>query len=150
MLENQREKGISHKHTHAYPFLSSPFLSNTMQFTLSILPSSVDEAVVFSTTLLGFLLYWLPLIVCTVGYIARTYNNYQKDLKARAAWVEHPTEKYYTPTDTVGTLIGRGIVSIIPVANLIAAVFDVAPRLLGNFFKMLGDIFDQPLVPKLK
>lgn len=121
-----------------------------MQFTLSILPSSVDEAVVFSTTLWGFLLYWLPLAVCTVGYIARTYNNYQKDLVARAAWIDDRTNKYYTPTDTVGTLIGRGIVSLVPVANLLAAVFDVAPRLLGNFFKMLGDIFDQPLVPKLK
>lgn len=121
-----------------------------MQFTLSILPSSVDEALVFSTTLLGFFLYWLPLAICTVGYIARTYKHYQADLVARAAWVENPKEKYYNPTDTVGTLIGRGIVSIIPVANLIAAVFDVAPRLLGNFFKMLGQIFDQPLVPKLK
>lgn len=122
-----------------------------MEISLPFLPTvSVDEAVVFSTTLLGFFLYWLPLIVCTVGYIARTYKHYQADLVARAAWVENPKEKYYTPTDTVGTLIGRGIVSIIPVANLIAAVFDVAPSLLGNFFKMLGQIFDQPLVPKLK
>jgi len=121
-----------------------------VELTLSFIPTSVDEAVVFSTTLWGFLLYWLPVCVCTVGYIARTYNNYQKDLKARAEWVSDSINHYYTPTDTVGTLIGRGIVSLVPVANLLAAVFDVAPRLLGNFFKMLGDIFDQPLVPKLK
>lgn len=87
-------------------------------------------------------LYWLPLGICCVGYIIRTWRNYRKDRRAR------DTEKYYTPTDTVGTLIGRGVVSVVPIANLYVAAFDLAPEMLGRFIERLGRIFDQPLVPK--
>ena len=87
-------------------------------------------------------LYWLPLGICCVGYIIRTWRNVRKDLKSRDAGGA------YYPTDTVGTLIGRGIVSVIPIANLCAAAFDLAPEMLGRFIERLGKIFDQPLVPK--
>ncbi len=98
------------------------------------------------TSYMGIGLYWLPLSVCAYGYTVRTWLNYQKDVKARE---KAETEgKGYTPTDTVGTLIGRAIVSITPIANLWAGAFDVAPRLFSSFFGWLGRIFDQPLVPK--
>src|ERR1041385_6372219 len=87
-------------------------------------------------------LYWLPLAICCVGCIARTWQNFRKDRQAR------DSEKYYHPTDTVGTLIGRGIVSVIPVANLCAAAFDLAPEMLSGFIARIAKIFDQPLVPK--
>lgn len=86
-------------------------------------------------------LYWLPLAICCVGYVIRTWRNYRKDRKARDA------DKYYSPTDTVGTLIGRGIVSVVPIANLCAAAFDLAPEMLGRFIERIGKIFNQPLVP---
>lgn len=88
-------------------------------------------------------LYWLPLAVCAVGYVVRTWKNFRDDRAKR-------TEKYYTPTDTIGTLIGRGIISVVPVANLCAAAFDLAPDMLSGFINRLAKIFNQPLVPKPK
>lgn len=88
------------------------------------------------------LFYGLPGVLCIYGYTIRTWKNYQKDTEARES------DKYYMPTDTIGTLLGRGLVSIVPVANLLAATFDIGPKLFANFFKWIGRVFDQPLVPK--
>lgn len=86
-------------------------------------------------------LYWLPLAICAVGYTVRTWQNFRKDRRAREK------DSYYSPTDRVGTLIGRGLVSVIPIANLCAAAFDLAPEMLGGFIRRLERIFNQPLVP---
>lgn len=93
---------------------------------------------------MGFFLYWLPLSLCAYGYTVRTWMNYQADVAARSS------EVIYIPTDTIGTVVGRGLVSVLPVANIWAASFDVAPRLFSSFFGWLGRVFDQPLVPKKK
>lgn len=95
----------------------------------------------FNSTL-GLLLYWLPLAFCCYGYLLRTHRNYQKDKAKR----EEPGA-YYLPTDTLGTLIGRGLVSVIPVANLLAAVFDLGPEVFERFIKRLEVMFGMPLVP---
>lgn len=94
------------------------------------------------TSWVGLMLYWLPLSICSFGYTIRTWKNYQKDVENR------DTKEFYSPTDTIGTLIGRGLASIIPVVNLWAASFDVATHIFSTFFKWLGRVFDQPLVPK--
>jgi len=86
-------------------------------------------------------LYWLPLAICAVGYTLRTWQNFRKDRRAREA------DKFYSPTDRVGTLIGRGLVSILPIANLCAAAFDLAPEMLHGVFERLAKVFDQPIVP---
>lgn len=91
---------------------------------------------------LSFFLYYLPLGLCLYGYSIRTWKNYQKDTEAR------DSDKYYLPTDTIGSLIGRAIVTIIPVGNLLAATFDIGPKIFANFFEWIGRVFDQPLVPK--
>jgi hypothetical protein len=96
------------------------------------------------TGVIGIWLYWLPGAFCTVFYIIRTARNYIQDKNNRES------SKWYSPTDTIGTLIGRGIVSIVPIANLLAAIFDLAPEVFGKFFKYLDKLFNQPLVPKRK
>jgi hypothetical protein len=99
-------------------------------------------------------LYWLPLAFCGFGYVARTARNYVKDRadreKAEAAKKagETGSKSWYIPTDTIGDLIGRAFVTIIPVGNLFAACFDVAPEVFGKFFEWIGRTFNQPLVPK--
>lgn len=128
----------------------------------------IDQILNFEWTgLMGFLLYWLPLAVCAVGYIIRTWRNVQKDLAQRAAYeawrVANPEPSYdetvarqswyntrinYSPTDTIGTLIGRGLASVIPVCNLLCAACDILPKALSGFFNTIAAIFDQPLVPK--
>lgn len=115
----------------------------------------VSEYMVITQTM-GLLLYWVPLSFCAYGYTIRTWVNYQKDVAARAfaetpGNVNAPTylqKEYYHPTDTVGTLIGRALITIMPVANLWASVFDLAPKVFGSLFKWVGRVFDQPLVPK--
>ena len=92
-------------------------------------------------SLLALFVYWLPLGLCAYGYTVRTWKNYQADVKARS------DKGYYRPTDKLGDLIGRGVISIIPVGNVMAACFDVAPEVFGDWFRLLGEIFDQPIVP---
>jgi amino acid permease len=96
----------------------------------------------YSSIYFGLVLYWLPFLICLFGYSHKTFVNYQKDLKDRNE------AKYYSPTDTVGAVIGRLIVSICPVINLWCAMFDVSPKLLANFITHLEIIFNTPLVPK--
>ena len=91
---------------------------------------------------IAFGLYWLPLGFCAFGYVLRTAKNYRKDRAERSK-----PGAIYIPTDTLGTLIGRGFVSVLPVANFCAAVFDLAPELFGRFFEWIGKVFNQPLVP---
>ena len=94
----------------------------------------------------GSLFYVLPFTICAYGYTARTWNNYRKDVLNR----DDPERTIYYPTDTIGSVLGRALVSIIPLANLWAAAFDIGPEVFGDFFRWLGKLFDQPLVPKRK
>jgi hypothetical protein len=94
-------------------------------------------------TLLAIGLYWVPLALCLYGYTIKTWTNYQIDAKKR----EEDSENYYYPTDRLGDLIGRVIISVCPIWNLGKAIFDVAPRVFASFFRLLDDILNIPLVP---
>lgn len=94
---------------------------------------------------IAFGLYWAPLAFCAVGYFARTMRNFTKDRSERIK-----PGGYYVPTDTLGTLIGRAVVTLLPVGNLLAAVFDLAPEVFGRFFKWISRVFNHPLVPDFK
>jgi hypothetical protein len=89
------------------------------------------------------LFYGLPLLLCAYGYTARTWRNYRKD-------VAKCGNEFYSPTDTIGTLIGRGVCTVTPLANLLAAIFDLGPEVFGSFFRWIGRVFDAPLVPGRK
>lgn len=111
---------------------------------------------------IAMMLYWLPLSICALGYTLRTFENYHKDLAARTAYVSALAEAkrkdddgrsmrgvdYYSPTDKIGTLIGRALVTLCPIANVWAAVFDVSPRMFSRIIQRVEAIFDQPLVPR--
>ena len=107
------------------------------------------------TNWMGICLYWIPASLCAYGYSVRTWVNYRNDVKRRREDDERlkTDPKYwstYTPTDTIGTLIGRALVVVVPVANIWAAAFDVAPDIFSTFFKWVGKVFNQPLVPARK
>jgi len=95
----------------------------------------------WTTGILGLILYYLPLTLCAYGYTVRTYKTYRRDIESRES------RSVYTPELKVGTIIGYGLVTIIPIANLCAAVFDIAPEVFHDFFEWLGKVFDMPLVP---
>lgn len=95
-------------------------------------------------SLMRFLLYWVPVAICAVGYTLRTWKNYQKDVRNL-----HKKEYYY-PTDTVGSVLGRVAAAVCPVVNLLAVVFDLGPEALKGFLKYFGNVLDRPLVPRRK
>lgn len=109
---------------------------------MNLLDRLILAYVEYGNSWLAALLYWLPMTLCVIGYTLRTWSNYREDIAARG-------DDFYIPTDTVGTLIGRGVASVVPVANLLAAVFAVAPQLFGRFFRTISRVFNQPLVPRL-
>lgn len=98
--------------------------------------------------MLALCLYWLPLVLCVYGYTVRTWADYQDEVDKREDCEKNGG--FYYPTLTIGTIIGRAVAAVIPVANLFAAIFDVAPKVFGDFFSWVGRVFDQPLVPKRK
>lgn len=144
-----------------------------MNFLVSVITYLTEN---WMTGWMGMLLYWLPLAVCVVGYTLRTSENLQKDYIVREKYRnylkrlkelegdEKETDNfkkscrndsvlyasYYSPTDKIGTLIGRALVTIIPFANLWAGVFDISPRLFKRLIETIEKIFDTPLVPQDK
>jgi|GEM_PF-3108499 len=68
-------------------------------------------------SLLAVFLYWLPLTICTICYSGRCVRGWKLD-------TQNCTEKYYNPQLTIGAVLGRSVAAILPVWNLLAAVFD--------------------------
>ncbi len=110
---------------------------------LEIVKSFCLDTATFNS-IIGIILYWVPLSLCAFGYTVRTIRNYRTDL------IQRRSVNYYTPTDTIGDLIGRGFASTMPLVNLWCAMVDVGPDIFGNFFKWMGRVFSQPLVPPKK
>lgn len=77
---------------------------------------------------IALLLYWLPLALCAYGYTVRSALKVRKDcaVREKAATQEHGL---YLPSITLGTLVGYAATTVVPVANLFAAIFDVAPAM---------------------
>lgn len=92
-------------------------------------------------------LYWLPMALCLAGYAARAAKEIRQDVIDRLAYADG-SSSYYSPTVTVGRLIGFVLLALIPIANLGAAAFDLMPWMLGKFFRWLEVALDIPLVPK--
>ena len=89
------------------------------------------------TSFLALFVYWIPLLVCLTVYLFRAIGKYKQDLK-------NCTEKYYTPTLTIGWVVGRLLGSIIPVVNLSCMTFDC----LASLFKWIDQFLDIPFVRK--
>lgn len=94
----------------------------------------------------GILLYWAPLVLCLWGYSARTWRNFRIDVKRREEALGK-TWGCYVPSDTVGTVLGRLLLSVCPVANILAAIVDVGPEVFSRVLRFCGDVLDIPLVP---
>jgi len=92
-------------------------------------------------------LYWMPLALCAYGYTIRAACRFSKDRTARTK-ADTEERGYYSPTITIGTLIGYAVLSVTPIANLFAAIFDVSPKLFASMFEWFGKVLDIPLVPK--
>lgn len=104
---------------------------------------------VYFNSLFGFLLYWVPVGICAAGFTIRTLSNCAKEVKIREEYEKHKRD-YYEPEETIGRIIGRVIVTFIPIANLGMAVFDFGWGFINGLIKFLSQVFNQPLVPYRK
>lgn len=91
-------------------------------------------------TVLAIWLYWVPLLVCLIGYLSDCVSDYKSDYE------RHTTDFYY-PKLTVGKILGRLIVSFVPGVNIAIALFSHFFILISKFFHYLGKVFDIPLIP---
>lgn len=85
------------------------------------------------------LLYWIPVLICLVGYLFEFVRDYKADVIAS-------TETRYDPKLTVGSLLGRLVVSIIPLCNLGLAIFKHAGKIIKNVIQAFADWLDIPFV----
>jgi hypothetical protein len=111
----------------------------------------IQDGVLFNNLIATFL-YYVPLLCCVIGFFLMSIDKYRNDLNNRRNALQKLQEKpdaiaHYYPTLTIGCIIGAGLVSIIPVANIIASFVSTGPYLFGNFFKWIGRVFDQAIVP---
>lgn len=99
---------------------------------------------------LALILYWVPALFCVIFYFLRTIGDYDQDSTSREKYIKSIASgghDWYVPKLTVGVIIGRALLSIIPVANLFAALFDLSPKVFRGFINTLDRVFNQPLVP---
>lgn len=97
------------------------------------------------TPLWGFLFYWVPVAVCMVCYTIDNFRDFAYERIKRDEAREGKTS--YRPTLTFGKILWRYVLSIIPVVNLLAALFSFAPRYLSTWWELLTKLFDMPVVP---
>lgn len=100
---------------------------------------TIESLIWWTSGWLGLLVYWVPVAFCLFGYLIKSWGDYRRDVLASE-------KQHYTPRLRVGTIIGRAIISVIPIANLFAGIFDVAPRLFGEFIQKIEKVFSIPLV----
>ena len=97
-------------------------------------------------SLLALILFWLPMALCAYGYTIEFVKKYRAELAAREKARE--PDHYYNPSLTLGWIVGHVFITAMPVANLVAAVFSIAPKVFSDLFDWFGRVLDVPLVPK--
>lgn len=93
---------------------------------------------------MGFWTYWLPMILCFVGYTGRTWYQIKELRRGR-------TDKYeYRHLDsiTVGTILGRVLLSVTPIVNIIALVFGLSYDMMNKVGSWISNILSFELVKK--
>lgn len=92
---------------------------------------------------IGMYTYWLPLVLCAVGYSVRTFKQiqllkvYHLDKHAR-----------YVEDLTIGTVLWRVILTVTPIVNVFALSFSLLSDMLSTVSNWLGSILDFKLVQK--
>lgn len=90
--------------------------------------------------------YWIPVALCAVGYTVRTAKEIKRDLNDRRQSDLSP-HAYYYPSVTVGTIVGRLLLTVTPLINIAAFVSDLGLGMISRTYELACKAFDRPLVP---
>ena len=115
----------------------------------------IDSTIAFITnvelnSMMGLYLYWAPVIYCLVFYFVRTVVNFRKDKSRHELYLADPKHNYYSPSETVGGILIRILLSVFPVINIWCALFDLTPDVYKYASKYFDNFLNIPLVPKQK
>lgn len=106
-----------------------------------MLETMFNIAVAWFHTPYALFFYWLPVMICLIGYFFDSVKDYNVDK-------EECTREHYYPKLTIGKILGRIIASFLPLINLILAIFRYAFQFMDDIAGFLMKVFNQPLVPK--
>lgn len=85
----------------------------------------------------------LPAALCLVGYFFRTIRKVKEDKTRREEY-----DEWYVPQETVGTILGRIIVSLIPTVNIMALVLDLSQEVFEKVVPFIKRFVNIPLIRK--
>ena len=91
---------------------------------------------------MGFWTYWLPMVLCFIGYTGRTWYQVQELKRSKDNKFDYPR----VPPLTVGSLVGRVLLSVIPIVNIIALVFGLSYDMVNKAGTWIGNILSFELV----
>lgn len=85
----------------------------------------------------------LPAVLCLIGYFFRTIKKVKED---QLRQLEHGD--WYVPEETIGTVLGRIIISIIPGLNITALLVDLFEETLEKIVPFIRRFINIPLIRK--
>lgn len=88
--------------------------------------------------------YYLPAAINLCGYSAQFVFEYKYDKKRLEAGT------YHTPNLTIGWVLFRILLIVVPLINVVAAVFDILPTFFGDLPAAIKRVLDTPIVRRKK
>lgn len=82
--------------------------------------------------------YWIPVVLCVVGFLFDFREMYKSDL-------DNYQSNYYVPKLTVGAIVGRMVLSFVPICNFIASIRH-AFCLIHNILSTFAEWLDIPII----
>lgn len=82
----------------------------------------------------AIIFYWVPVVLCVVGFLFDFREMYKIDLNNYQA-------EYYIPKLTVGAIVGRMVLSFVPICNFIASIrhaFTLITDIIATFSEWLN------------
>lgn len=97
------------------------------------------------STAISLWTYWAPVLLVAVYSVTKITELYRKDVQRRVS------TEFYLPKLTTGTILGYVCLTVVPVVNLVYALFTAVPAFSSQYLvKWWEAIFDTPLVPDSK
>jgi len=97
---------------------------------------------------IGMYTYWLPLVLCAIGYSVRTIKQIQGIKAYRERSGKLTDHVPYVHDLTVGTVLWRVLLTVTPVINILALSFSLLTDMVGQVLSWVGSVLDFKLVSK--
>lgn len=94
-------------------------------------------------SIIVLLFYAIPACICLISDVHKTVQDIKTDIRKRS-------EAYYSPEVTIGRLLGKLLLTLIPVVNIIKALMYLLTDFAEIVISFVDKVLSTPLVPKKK